>query len=260
MKKLVLFGVVSLLLTGSALFLTSCEKEEIEPLGLKLNNPDEDLTATSTLGSSTTGSSPFIVSPTAIPFGKTFPQWTIEWWKYVMSFECAINPILDDDGQHALVGQYGPVVYLAGTAGGSATRLITITRDKLVLFPVINVINDYPCPDFKPAPGQSVESFLSQGAKTTIDQAQNLFVTLDGSPIRVTKASRYATRLFQFTGNKDLINCLDPCITGFAQSAVSDGYWIMLRNLLPGKHVLHIHGELAGSGFVTDVTYYILVK
>jgi hypothetical protein len=258
MKNRILFGVASLIFLGYAILtMSSCHEDEIAPLGLKLGGEEEITTSSSTLTNNS-----LIVAPNAIPYGKTLQQWTIEWSQYVMSFECSINPLLDETGEDALNSQYGPVVFLASTIGGTATREVTIAKDKLVLFPVINVINDYPCPDalFKPAKGQSVESFLIEGARNAIDQAQNLQVTLDGVPIKITKANRYATRIFHFTGSKDLVNCLDPCITGFTQPAVSDGYWIMLNKLRPGQHKLHFHGEIPSVGYVVDVTYLLIVK
>ena len=40
----------------------------------------------------------------------------------------------------------------------------------------------WPCPDpnFQPAPGQTLEEFLQEGAAAFIDLADNLSVTLDG--------------------------------------------------------------------------------
>jgi hypothetical protein len=258
MQNQILIGVASLIFLGYVILtLSSCHEDEIAPLGLKLDGEEEIMRSSSIVTNHS-----LIVNPISIPYGKTFQQWTIDWSKYVMSFECGINPLFDETGEDALNSQYGPVVFLTGTIGGTATRIVTIGKDKSVLFPVINVINDYPCPDalFKPDKGQSVESFLIEGARKVIDQAQNLQVTLDGVPIKITKANRYSTRIFHFTGSKDLVNCLDPCVTGFTQPAVSDGYWIMLNKLRPGQHKLHFHGEIPVSGFVVDVTYLLIVK
>jgi hypothetical protein len=56
------------------------------------------------------------------------------------------------------------VWYLASTAGGAVTRSCTIPAGKTILFPIVNTENDYPCPDpnFKPAPGQSLQGFLTE--------------------------------------------------------------------------------------------------
>ena len=257
MKKLMLVSIAALMAVGYALFVTACQDEEILALG-----PKFELEDTVSLVSNVKQESALIMPPKSVPYGKTFEQWTTEWWQYVMSFDCANSPLNDATGAHTLRDQGGPVIFLAGTTGGTATRNISIDRDKSLLFPLINIINDYPCPnpDFKPSPGQSIENFLKEGAAQFIGQAKNLDVTLDGKTIGITNTSRYPTDLFYFTGNKDLANCLDPCVTGKAQAAVSDGYWMMLKKLKPGLHILHFHAEVPDYGFIVDVTYQISVN
>jgi hypothetical protein len=120
----------------------------------------------------------------------------------------------------------------------------------------------YPNADlsFKPAPGQTVEQFLKISADKFIDQATNLAVTLDGKPIQVSEANRYATNAFSIIGNKELGNYLDLNVTGKLQSAVSDGYFVTVENLPIGDHKLKVHAEIPQKGIITDVTYTIKVR
>jgi len=234
------------------IFLTACQKDE-ELASKNLTN-QEELDWRCNQNSK-------VYPPNAHPFGQSYEEWTENWWIWLMNFDCASSPLLDPTGANADQNQSGPVYYLVGTTGGSATRDVTIPRNKAVLFPIINTIYDYPCPDpnFQPAPGQTLEEFLQEGAAAFIDLADNLSVTLDGQNINDEEDYRFPTDLFQFTGDPDLTNCLDPCVTGSLQDAVSDGYWIMLKKLHSGSHTLHFYGEVPDYGFEVDVTYNITV-
>ena len=78
-----------------------------------------------------------------------------KWWKWVLAIPASQNPIFDQTGADCGLGQNGGVWYLAGTTGGAVTRTCTIPAGKSIFFPIINVNNDYPCPDpgFQPPPG-----------------------------------------------------------------------------------------------------------
>ncbi len=49
-------------------------------------------------------------------------------------------------------------------------------------------------------------------------------------------AYRFTSPLFHFTGAASLRTSIDGCITGEDQRAVSDGYYVILRPLDPGRH------------------------
>lgn len=251
-------SILTALTIGAALFMSACLKED----EFLWSQADDQMGASADALSfpASTISSTLTLDPRSDPFGKTFRQWTVEYWKYVMSFACEINPLLDDSGDHVIRDQEGPVIFLSSVTGGIASREVTVPADAAMLFPVLSVLAGYPCTDAlgKPAPGQTVESFLQAGTKSFIDKARNLRVTLDGMEIPVTPVARAASNIFYLTGHPELAKCLDPCITGFAQPAVSDGYWIMLNTLRPGKHKLHFHAEVPEYGYVVDVTYLII--
>ena len=50
----------------------------------------------------------------------------------------SINPLLDQTGQNAALGQSGEVWFLAGTTGGSAERTVTVPPGKALFFPIVN--------------------------------------------------------------------------------------------------------------------------
>ena len=230
---------LALALLTTALWLAACKKDK--------NDPDINALA---------------YAPSATPQGITYVEWTKKGWAWAMSSPCSSNPVNDVDGSRAGNNQSGAVFFLAGTSQSPSLRTITIPAGKEIFFPVFNVIYDYPCPDtsFHPAPGESLEHLLVTGAATSMDKVSKLEVTLDGAALKNPETYRFATELYYFTGNPDLANCFDPCITGTSQAGVSDGYWVMLKALSKGAHQLHFHGEVTEWGWVQDLTYKITVE
>jgi hypothetical protein len=251
--KNILFSMLSLCLLATFLMTQSaCTSEETEPVQDKSQAFD---------WRSNPNSAVYPIN--AHPFGQSYAEWTKDWWQWIMSFDCASNPLLDMTGEQAGAGQSGPVFFLAGTPGGPAVRTITVPKNKALLFPMVNVICDYPCPEdfgFEPGPGQTVEDLLIECANGWIGYAGELSVTLDGVELNNEEDYRVQTDLFYFTGDPDLVNCLDPCVTGTSQEAVSDGYWMILKKLSVGAHTLHFTGGYPEFGFAVDVTYNITVE
>jgi hypothetical protein len=203
---------------------------------------------------------PRVLPPNSHPHGLTYAQWSAKWWQWALAVPAPVNPILDATGANCAQGQSGSVWFLAGTSGGAVTRSCTIPAGKSIMFPIVNVENDYPCPDpnFHPAPGQSLEDFLTQGAKAIIDPVNELEVEVDGVSLRNLFDYRATSKLFMFTGDPSLTAAFDSCITGSSQPAVSDGYWIMLAPLPVGTHTIHFRGGVVGS-FEIEVTYNLTV-
>lgn len=210
---------------------------------------------------------PGVLPPNSHAFGNTYEEWSAAWWQWVLSIPADDNPLLDQTGEKCNIGQSGKVFFLVGTAPpapSAATRACTIPAGKAIFFPIINIENDFPCPDpnFKPAPGQSLEDFLTEGAKAVIDHVTELEVEIDGVALKNLFDYRATSPLFTFTGDPSLI-IIDPCITGSPQPAVSDGYWIMLTPLPPGQHEIHFRGvenfPESNFTFETEVTYHIIV-
>jgi hypothetical protein len=164
---------------------------------------------------------------------------TVSNWQWFMSIPFAVSPTNDTDGANCGISQNGQVWFLGGPLGGSFTRTCHIPAGKKILSPIIDFINDFPCPDpnFKPAPGQSLEAFLTEGVTPLIDMVTLAEAQLDGKPLAVQRAT---SRLFKFTAAADLSPTFDPCVTGSPQLGVSDGYFVQIQPPSRGRHVLHI--------------------
>ena len=202
-----------------------------------------------------------VFPPQSHPYGKTYGAWGAEWWKWALSIPANQNPITDPTGEFGSLNQRGPVWFLAGTYGTTAERTIAIPEGKGIFFPIFNYFNDYPCPDstFHPAPGQTLEAFLAQGAADFVDHATALAVEVDGAEVVDPFKYRAASRLVTFMADPSQIT-LDPCITpDQPQVGVADGYWVMLPPLPRGEHTIHILATVDAWGFRLDVTYHVTV-
>lgn len=209
---------------------------------------------------------PGVIPPQALPDGKTYGEWGAEWWKWVYATPFGQDPITDPDGRYGSGGQSGEVWFLAGTFGQTVVRSVTIPVGKKLFFPLVNIFNDYPCPDpgFQPPPGQTLEQFLAEGAMWYISHVTNMTAEVDGVVLQNLWNYRGLSPLTTFTGDPSWV-AADPCVTGEPQVGVSDGYWIMLAPLPPGSHTIRFtadsfYPEFENPVFHLDVTYNIIVK
>jgi hypothetical protein len=117
-----------------------------------------------------------------------------------------------------------------------------------VFFTVTGVFNDFPCPGVPgPAPGQSLEDFLREGA-IAMDRFNpaNFDLLVDGNLIDIA-AHRITTPLFEFVGDPSLsIPSFDVCVTGQSQPGVFDGYQILIAPPAPGEHTIVLRSRISG--------------
>ncbi len=223
----------------------------------------DNLAPAANVASATTSNAhgPLAFAPEAHPYGQNMIKWSENWWKYIVSIPTDKNPELDMTGADCTVSQQGKVWYLALVGTGSVTRTCTIPKGKALMVNLSGVLNDYPCPDtsFHPAPGQSLQDFLTQGAMQTVDLVNALTLTVDGQEVPNLFSYRYTSPLFQFTGNTTLQTSLDGCITGRPQPAVSDGYYVMLHPLSAGVHTIVFTSSDTHNN-QSSVTYNLTVR
>ena len=243
------FATLAIIVIASAFWFTACQDEDID--GLRTTTYNQG-----TIGKPGTGGTVSIGNGL---YAKSPSDLTKDWWKYVMNFDCATN-LLNQTGVSTAPKQLGQVVFLVPGEGFS-TVSVEIARSQILLVPIITELAEYPCTSSgKPKPGQTIEQFLKNKADVAIDQAANFKVDFDLERIEITEKNRIPTNLFYFKGHKSLATCVDPCVTGQIQSAVSDGYWLFFENLTPGKHILTVHAEIPATGEVVDVVYKIFVR
>jgi hypothetical protein len=193
--------------------------------------------------------------------GKTYGEWAAAWWQYVYSIPVSDNPLFDETGANAGVGQSGSVFFLVGVinVSGTANRTITVPPGKALFFPVLNFENDNLCPPNDPP--LSVEE-LRAGAKALMDAATDLSCQVDGVPIRDLTSYRVQGPVFSVTFPDDNIFQFFGCDvpTGTYSPFVNDGFYLMLEPLPAGPHTIHFHGSIPDASFTLDITYHITVR
>lgn len=207
-------------------------------------------------------------------FGKTYGEWAATWWQWALKYPVTTNPLLDETGERAQLGNQGRVFFLAGVfnVSGTATRTITVPTKKALFFPVLNYEADnyFNNPPIEP---QLDVAGLRLLAKSIIDPAIGLSVELDGNSIPDVKSYRVQSPVFGVhlpqNNIQQLFNYPTPAWfkprpgvyppPGEYAPIVDDGYYIMLAPLSPGQHILHFAGTLPQYPFTLDITYNITV-
>lgn len=194
-----------------------------------------------------------VLDRTARVRGKSIDAWIEAWWHWTFAVPADRNPELVLDASCA-EGQTDQVFFVPAYDGASTyVRTCRVQPGTPVLVPLWVVINDYPCPDptFEPAPGQSLEDFLREGAVGFNDHLQDLQVSVDDHSVDPA-SHRHTTGMFEFSAEPSLVGQLpDACLQGRPQPGVSDGWWLMLR-LRPGLHVVRV---TATTPFGTPIDY-----
>lgn len=190
----------------------------------------------------------FGVIPAKVPlFGRAITRWTEEWWHWLSEVPADRSPTLDLDADCA-TDQDERVFFLPPFQAPSFHRQCRVRLGKPVLVGVQAVLNSYPCPDpaFEPAPGQTLEDFLREGAIGYNNLYTDVTATIDGHVVELA-THRHTTRLFTNTVHPSLLSHIpDPCLTGAPQPAVSDG-WFLAAVMAPGRHQIKVTANNPGG-------------
>ena len=217
-----------------------------------------------TAGAQARNDNPRILPPNSHAYGKTYGAWSAAWWQYVTAQPVSSNPLFDKTGAGCRNGQSGKVFFLvgAGTSESFTRDQCTVPTGKALFFPLVNAV------DFEPGftPLQVWEQL-----QEFFGGATELHASVDGVPVsnldpattpyRVCAGpvSRCDAPSFSLTlPSENLFGAPE----GTYEPAVADGYYLLLAPLPPGSHTLTFGGIglAAGSEFVQDVTYHLVVS
>lgn len=155
------------------------------------------------------------LSPETPVNGAAQAQWTARWWQWTVRFGRDDAPFLDPDGRRCAQHQDGPVWFLAGTDGSfDAVRHCRIPAGRHLFVPLIA----------RAASRGDCRGRLSEAARFATHVTSGL-VLLDGRPVGTLQDMRIASGCFDLAGRGGV---------------ASDGYWLMLAPLPPGRHQLAI--------------------
>jgi hypothetical protein len=185
------------------------------------------------------------VPPTESVVGVSQADWSKSWWQWAGSFNSDESPIADQTGENCHRKQQGAVWFLAGTYGTRRTiRTCRVPRGKYLFFPLINYVV-MPRDD-----GLSCASAVST-AKSITDYPTLLVLELNGHRLDGLVKYRQATKECF-----DMGALANPRYSIFPSAA--NGYYVMLRPLTPGRHILNFGGVL--PNMLQAVTYTLIVE
>jgi Alcohol dehydrogenase GroES-like domain len=201
-----------------------------------------------------------VLPPNAKFQGRTYGEWSARWWEWALSIPTADNPILDTTGEDCALKQKGSVWFLAGTFGGPGViRECTLPPGKAIFFPILNNVA------IDTDPTDTVASLRAQAAGPPISTVSELNATVDGIPLKGLFQFHFLSPVFSFQLPKDGLLPLGICLPldqdnpGFCETAVSDGYWLLLQPLNAGQHTIFFQA-LTSDGFTVEVTYHLTVR
>lgn len=200
--------------------------------------------------------------------GKDYAAWSAAWFQWLFAIPAATTPT---DGGDCKQGQSGDVWFLAGTTSMTATmRDCTIPAGKTLLFPLANSVC-FPCHEDEGCSTPKTEAELA--ACTKLGTATTLGVKIDGHPITADlQAFHVLSKQFSFKGPTSGDGVLGACTGPIPANTcgipvgdrygVADGYWMAVRPLSKGTHVLSFKSviPMTGSPVLQDVTYHLVIE
>jgi hypothetical protein len=196
-----------------------------------------------------------IFLPNEKPFGLNYGEWSAEWWKWLLSSPSDSNPSTDKTGEYCTRNQNNSNVwFLAGTSGGYEERKCSIPEGMAILISPIEVI----C-TFAEYPELKTEEDLRNCAKSDQDAVKDVKLTVDSIPMTDLQNYRMASTLFNVTLPENNIFGVPSQTT----EAISDGTFVMLKELPVGHHTIYASGLLvdftttSNLNFVSEVKYDI---
>lgn len=191
-----------------------------------------------------TQDNPGVMPPQTKVGGLSNGEWGAKWWQWVFSIPADRNPLLDTTGEFAGEAQSGHVWFLAGTADTMPPAIPPVERSfnvpagKHLFMPVYNWIFGAGVYDCEPSfPGVPCDVPLLQLMAATNTTAPGVLqVSIDGVLVENVRAYQAASpapfSLDLLEGN---ILGLPP---GGYYPNVADGYWLMIKPLPLGEHVI----------------------
>ena len=178
------------------------------------------------------------------PYGISFSDWTMNWWKWLLLIPIANSPAYDWTGRKALTNQTNrDVVYFCQTVEGSQkrpVRLVNRALNKAILMPVINWISvQYEDGD--------TDNELKDKAKQKIDLVGNMCVRINGEVIKEDLFKfRVQSPFFELSLVENNVIGVKPGIRRF----FSDGYWLFLK---PSLYIQRIDSYATCSSGATKI-------
>ena len=190
------------------------------------------------------------------PYGLTYGEWTVRWWKWFFSTSKAANPGIDNTGEYAHINQPSKDLWFLAGKVGTEDRIIprrfcNIPASRSILFPVINCeVNPLECPELKTM--KELIAYVRTDENTIvlkecIVNGQNIPVVRVKSEPEIFKAEIHQGNPFG-AGRGGLVD------------VAADGHWVFLRPLPTGQHSLSFKGSCENGRLNSGAHYNLQIE
>jgi hypothetical protein len=185
---------------------------------------------------------PRIIPPGANAYGMSYGEWAAGWMQWAIGASAAENPVGDQTGEFCAVGQEGKVWYLAGTFGDTdlaevplpvTERACTVSADKALFFPVVNVFFFRTEPEEPTDPDEIREMLLSW-------LTAEAYCEIDGEPVENLEAYLTESPIFEVTIPDDNLWADYGLPGGSYEPAATTGLYLLLPPQREGPHTIRI--------------------
>ena len=186
------------------------------------------------------------------PFGKSWEEWAIEWWRYVLSIPKSQNPGLDPDGKKFDIHKNpdNDVLFLVATYGGKAERNYTIPVGKSLFGPIMN----YEIA-LAEKPQIRSEKELLNHVRQDVDDFKNKYFSINGTYLNYIDDYRVDSDVFDIHFVEDNVFNVPPGNT----KAVCSGYYFFLKPLPTGSYDIRVGGSCSIGTTVVDVIWHLII-
>ena len=189
------------------------------------------------------------------PYGKTYGQWTVEWWRWAYSMSKSQSPLLDTTGEKSSINQpENDVWFLAGIFGTDGQvvlpkRKISIPYGRSILFPVINCEkNSIEDIDLK------TDADLIRHVREDEDNIVRKDAFINGIKLPVERIPSDPL-VFELTYCHDNARGV---VAGTARAA-ADGYYVFLKPLPKGNYDIQFRGSCEAGRLNSGANYQLAV-
>ena len=189
------------------------------------------------------------------PYGVSYGQWTVKWWKWFLSTPKSINPVLDSSGERASVNQPpSDVWFLGGKLGDQnlnmPSRSCVVPAGRSILIPVINCeANSLEYPELR------TYQDLRQHVRNDEDTIVKKECFVNRAPMLVQRVESEPTIFEIRLPESNVINVRG----GVSTLASGDGYWVFLKPLPRGKYTISFSGSCEKGRLNSGANYNLEV-
>jgi hypothetical protein len=191
-----------------------------------------------------------------MPYGKTYGNWTVQWWRWILGIPKRINPVVDMSGEYTAMNQQNrDVLFLAGKLaeeeGSLPERSCNISAQKSILVPVINCESN-----LLENPELKTDEDIVERVKRDEDTIVRAQCYLNGKRIPTQRISSDPLIFDVRMVEDNLFNVRG----GGTAHASADGYWSFLKPLPKGEHTISFQGSCEKGRLHSGALYKINVE